>query len=113
MPTHLTRLFSLCFAIASFGCSIAAEKETLRRQLDQACDDEACGNYRPAARIIFEKSAAENPTSAEAWAALGEHYRFYVHDEIAAAKAFKKAMSSGKQIPIPPHSHCAVWARSN
>lgn len=94
-----------CAAIATvfaYGI-VAAEsapkeaRETLPQLLERAGEAAAKGDHR--ASVIYKKATLDNPDSAEAWTAFGEHLRFYVHDAKAAAEAFEKALASRNQDP--------------
>lgn len=91
----------LSAAACGFSCFAAASQtvETALHQLiEQAAAAEFRGDYR-LARDTYTRASIQFPQSSEAWAALGEHIRFYVHDADAAAAAFQKALHAEQQIP--------------
>jgi Tfp pilus assembly protein PilF len=51
-------------------------------------------NDMRSARETYELAAKHYPSSAKSWAAYGEHLRFYVHDDVAAGEAFRKAIEA-------------------
>jgi tetratricopeptide (TPR) repeat protein len=84
-----------CAALFSYGGVTAEDAEKaapqpLNQQLAHASEAAAAGDS--GADAIYKQATVDNPDSAEAWAALGEHLRFYAHDEKAAAEAFEKAL---------------------
>jgi len=91
--------------IASFGlwalvqCSAAEQQSpdsgglSIRQQLSKAGAADVSGDFENA-NSIYLKLTQKHPDSAEAWAAWGEHLRFYAHDGKAAAEAFNKALGA-------------------
>src|SRR6185436_18439348 len=94
--------FAAFSSLILLECSAAAEpaaalpRESLSQQLEKAGDAELHGDLKTA-RDIYLNATNEKPDAAEAWAAWGEHLRFYAHDEKAAALAFTKALESKQQ----------------
>jgi tetratricopeptide (TPR) repeat protein len=94
---------SVLFHAAACGVSCYAatsqpDDAALHQKLEQASSAEFHGDY-PLARATYTQAIEQFPVSSEAWAALGEHIRFYVHDADAAAIAFKKALTVEQQTP--------------
>ena len=89
-------LLMAVFAATVFSGEPAKPAADLRAQLEKAISAETHGDYR-AAFEMYSKATADYPDEAEAWAALGEHLRFYVHDAKAAAVAFEKALAAPKK----------------
>ena len=95
--TQSCRTLALALLCAGIGFAAHAA-ETLQDTLKRAAELERAEDY-PAALKAY-KSAAENASeSSEAWAALGEHLRFYTHDYPAAEAAFNKSLHAEKQVP--------------
>src|SRR5947207_1853166 len=90
-------LLSFFFA-TSLICAESDSPRTLESQLADAAVAETRADYA-AARKIYSQATADYPASSEAWAALGEHLRFYAHDSDAAEAAFKKALAVEKPEP--------------
>ena len=95
--------YSLCVLLcASLGglchaaepLSVEAEN-VMKKRFEQASVAELKGD-NPAAYALYIQNTNEYPDSAAAWAALGEHLRFYAHDEKSAASAFQKALKAGQ-----------------
>ena len=91
-------LFSASACGASWCAETPRPEITLQLKLEQAAAAEFHGDYA-AARATYTQATVQFPASAEAWAALGEHIRFYVHDTDAASVAFKKALTVEQQSP--------------
>jgi tetratricopeptide (TPR) repeat protein len=90
------RLFIATLAILVAGAFCAESDPAppdLRQRLDKAVAAESRGDFR-AALELYTKASADYSDYAEAWAALGEHLRFYVHDAKAASVAFEKALAA-------------------
>jgi tetratricopeptide (TPR) repeat protein len=96
-------LIAATFAVAV--CGSEAQHESLNDLLGRAGAAETRAEY-PDARKLYELATSEFPTEAAAWAALGEHLRFYVHDDKAAVAAFQRALSA--QHP-DPHAAAFAW----
>lgn len=97
----IQQLFVLCVLPAlalSFCVTPVSAAEGLDGQLEKAVAAEARGDYE-AARKIYTQATQEHPASAEAWAALGEHLRFYAHDAAAATVAFNSALAVKSPAP--------------
>ncbi|HLX61693.1 MAG TPA: tetratricopeptide repeat protein [Planctomycetota bacterium] len=99
----LSRSLALALILAPLQ-SPCGEDGALERQLNDAASAEAREEFA-AARKLYEQTVKEYPESAEAWAALGEHLRFYAHDSQGAAAAFKKALNVPK-----PEAHATAFA---
>ncbi len=102
---NLPRFFLTASIAVLLGASVSAADSTqvqvrskLAQQLELAGAAEARADF-PAARKIYEQAAGDFSTYAEAWAALGEHLRFYVHDASAATAAFQKSLAAENQDP--------------
>ena len=95
--------YSLCILICIFLSGVTSAAETLsvesenvmKKRFEQASVAELKGD-NPAAYALYIQNTNEYPESAAAWAALGEHLRFYAHDEKSAASAFQKALKAGQ-----------------
>lgn len=89
-------------ALAAISITIAAElpsekvENALRQKVEQASAAEKRGETE-SARALYVAATEQYPAFAEAWAALGEHLRFYVHDADAATAAFRKAIAAEHQ----------------
>ena len=96
--------YSVCLAAAFLSCCKAAEDSPAIKDnktnafLTQAAEAESRGDYA-AAQSCYKKATRHNPDSAEAWAAYGEHLRFYAHDVKAARDAFNKALAASEKNP--------------
>jgi tetratricopeptide (TPR) repeat protein len=91
--TFFLSLCSLLLALNSMG-----EESDVAPLLEQASKAEFNGDYAAALKLYTE-ATRKNPGNSEAWAAMGEHLRFYAHDEKAASDAFKKALSVSDKKP--------------
>jgi tetratricopeptide (TPR) repeat protein len=96
--THLSIITLLACSVLIADGGIFAEDaieptpHRLKQQLALASEAAAIGD--PGADAIYKQATVDHPDSAEAWAAFGEHLRFYAHDQKAAAEAFEKALVS-------------------
>src|ERR1043165_7856159 len=97
----LSRPLALLLLLSS-ACSFCEEPgsglKPLEGQLENAVAAEARGEYETA-RKLYTQAAQDNPASGDAWAALGEHLRFYAHDSTEAATAFKRALAVRDPAP--------------
>ena len=103
--TFVLRVLAGTFlGVTAIATTIAADvppekaENTLRQKLEQASAAEGRGETE-SARAIYVRATELYPAFAEAWAALGEHLRFYVHDADAATVAFRKAIAAEHQDP--------------
>jgi len=89
---------SVCVCIAACGIAHAADarKDGLNTLIDKAGAAEFRGEYA-SARSVYTQATEQFRDSSEAWAALGEHLRFYVHDSSAATAAFNTALAAKDQ----------------
>jgi tetratricopeptide (TPR) repeat protein len=90
------------------ACCLSAEEprtaEKTAEFLDKAGNAEFRGDYRTAEKY-YKKATTLNPADAEAWAAYGEHLRFYAHDYKGADTAFNKALAAPE-----PNARAAAFA---
>jgi tetratricopeptide (TPR) repeat protein len=91
LRTFIPILFVL--TLAAPGVSAAAADSNVGGVLSKAIEAERTADYVQA-RKLYEAATKQFPDSAEAWAAYGEHLRFFVHDDDAARDAFKKAIDA-------------------
>ncbi len=92
-------LTCVCFFVGSaLGGeeALSAERRTLKERLAHAGNLETVADY-PAAKAVYLKATVDFTDYSEAWAAYGEHLRFYAHDEPAAIQAFQSAISAKQQ----------------
>jgi len=80
-------------AVVVYG-SAAEEGTGLAQQLEQAAAVATAVGGSSRADAIYKQATIDHPDSAEAWAAYGEHLRFYAHDEKAATAAFQRALDA-------------------
>lgn len=73
--------------------------------LERAAAAEAAGELNTA-YALYLKATQGDPESSEAWAAFGEHLRFYVHDPAAARNAFERSLSC---VDRTPHASAFAW----
>jgi len=66
---------------------------TLRQDLELAGTTANFGDSAEA-QALYEQAVMRYPDSAEAWAALGEFQRFYVHNKEAATISFRNALAA-------------------
>lgn len=96
-------LFLVAFSLITLVAGGA--ESNLNSQLEKASSEEARADFRKA-REIYEQATRDHPQSAEAWAALGEHLRFYAHDSKAAAEAFRSALKATEKNA---HAEAFAW----
>ena len=73
--------------------------------LDKAVAAEGRDDFKTAL-AIYSQATQTYPNEARAWAAYGEHLRFYIHDDAGAAAAFKKAIDAPQ---IDRHAQAFAW----
>ena len=91
-------LLAAACATSHAAASLEKPDTGLREKLEQANAAEFRGDYK-AARNIYSLATESYPDSSEAWAAFGEHLRFYAHDYDAAGSAFRKAIAASQAQP--------------
>ena len=106
MTPKLCLFAILYFFVIPPGCATVAAESVphISKKLEQAAAAELRGDNARAYEL-YTQATKENPDSAEAWAAFGEHLRFYAHDSKAASAAFKKALEAKQQ-----NSNAAAFA---
>jgi len=78
--------------------------DALTQKLELAAHAESRNDFATA-HGIYKKATLDHPESAQAWAAYGEHLRFYAHEAVAAETAFKTALKAKT-----PDAHAAAYA---